>query len=145
MSISCLYQYKHVVGKHAISKVYLHQSLSLTESMVIQKYHLSVLQLTPTVCSINNVDWWFIDQHYWNIGVSLGISSEVLENIQRSVVGKNIMAREDCIKSMLLEWLKHKIGTGNKKRTWGTICTAVANGCSHVEALSILEQGMYRL
>ena len=126
-------------------KVYLHQSLSLTESMVIQKYHyLSVLQLTPTVCSINEVDWWSIItyglQDYWNIGMSLGISPKVLEKVQGSVVGDDMA--KDHIVSMLMEWLNHKKGTGNKKRTWDTICTAVANGCSHFQALSILEQGM---
>ena len=125
-------------------KVYLHQSLSLTESMVIQKYyHLSVLQLKPTVYSINKVDW-SLDicglRDYWNIGISLGISSKVLEKVQGSVVGDDMA--KDCIKSMLTEWLNHKKGTGDKKRTWGTICTAVVNGCSQFRALSILVQGM---
>ena len=123
-------------------------SVIVTDNQWLSKYHhhLSVLQLRPTVYLISKVDWplcigqCYIGQEIWNIGKSLGISSKVLEKVQRSAVG-DYMA-EDLIKSMLTKWLNHKKGTGNKKRTWGTICTAIANECSQSQAYLILEQGM---
>ena len=77
--------------------------------------------------------------HNWpSIAESLGLSSVAIKAVD-STSGH---ASKSC-KIMLAKWLNREKGTGNKKRTWSAIETAIRSSGLYSEAHQFITKGMY--
>ena len=76
--------------------------------------------------------------HKWcSIAESLGVSSVAIKEVD-STIGH---ASTSC-RIILVKWLNHEKGTGNKERTWRTIEAAIRSSGLSREAHQFIEEGM---
>ena len=100
----------------------------------------SVLQSEPTVNQLKAVDLSGVAHEWPSIAESLGVSSVAIKEVDNTIG----CASTSC-RIMLIKWLNHEKGTGNKERTWDAIDDAICSSVLCTKAHEFIEEGMYEL
>ena len=96
------------------------------------------MQSEPTVNQLKAVDLSIVAHEWPSIAESLGVSSVAIKEVNSSIGSASTSCR-----IMLVKWLNHEKGTGNKERTWNAIETAIRRSGLYSEAYQFIEKGMH--